>query len=254
MLTNPPTDRRQPGGFTLIELLVVISIIALLIGILLPALSAAKRTARVLQCGTNLRQIGVAWQLYLMDYDERFPKFRQHMHWVYGGMSGPDTVTTWDDNAPFERPLNPYVGLATNNTQGLDTFRCPESRPYHDIDGNGGSNGHDAYDYWGNTYMLNTVLTPTPSQRDTNVALFESGLSESRIVLAGDMMWYFTVNFSERWQWDAHFHNRDYKMNLLFLDGHVAFTQLYRNVAQTDTYSFPLVQLPPDDAQAAPEN
>jgi len=56
-------------GFTLIELLVVISIIALLIGILLPALSAANKTAMAMKCASNQKQMAVAWFAYAVDHE-----------------------------------------------------------------------------------------------------------------------------------------------------------------------------------------
>eukprot|EP01026_Neomeris_dumetosa_P036397 TRINITY_DN2937_c1_g2_i1.p2 TRINITY_DN2937_c1_g2~~TRINITY_DN2937_c1_g2_i1.p2 ORF type:complete len:373 (-),score=40.27 TRINITY_DN2937_c1_g2_i1:81-1199(-) len=60
-------------GFTLIELLVVIALIALLIAILLPALGKARETARMLMCGTNLKQMGTAMASYLNEEKDLYP-------------------------------------------------------------------------------------------------------------------------------------------------------------------------------------
>src|SRR6516225_2829513 len=65
--------RRRPGGFTLIELLVVIAIIAILAAILFPVFAQAREKARQATCLSNCKQIGLASNMYIQDYDETFP-------------------------------------------------------------------------------------------------------------------------------------------------------------------------------------
>ena len=80
--------QRLAKGFTLIELLVVIAIIAILAGLLLPALAKAKANATGIYCLNNQRQLLVAWKLYVDDYEDHLPPNAKHMQDPRGWING----------------------------------------------------------------------------------------------------------------------------------------------------------------------
>jgi prepilin-type N-terminal cleavage/methylation domain-containing protein len=110
-------SRKSVRGFTLIELLVVISIIALLIGLLLPALSRAREAARTTACLSNLGQIIRSSHMYQDDGEDYMPVMRPYgggywSNFNHGGrypMQGSSFGTQNYCCLPYDRPLNKYA-------------------------------------------------------------------------------------------------------------------------------------------------
>ncbi len=180
-------------GFTLIELLVVVAIIAVLVAILLPALNNARERARVASCLSNLRQIGLAFEMYLSDYNNHF-----YEHYQTGSPSRPPREYAQggrrvNSETVDPRPLNVYV-------KRIEVFHCPgdkgrEPFPYTEIKPSFWDNP-----YFGSSYKFNAFGVPekwykTFYNPNRNIANNANRISEpSKFTLMfdatiGDIMW-----------------------------------------------------------------
>jgi prepilin-type N-terminal cleavage/methylation domain-containing protein/prepilin-type processing-associated H-X9-DG protein len=132
-------SHNRPRAFTLVELLVVVGIIALLIGILMPALSAARQNAQGVQCLSNLRQMMIAAQMYVNAHRGSYPI---SFYRVVDGTTTTDYV--WDFTTITDAAGNRVVpGLLWSGATNLQVQQCPS----FDGRSNTSNNPYTGYNY-----------------------------------------------------------------------------------------------------------
>jgi prepilin-type N-terminal cleavage/methylation domain-containing protein len=124
MFHTPVGSRSRRRAFTLVELLVVIGIIALLVGILLPALNKARASAQVTACLSNMKQLATAWLAYATEHQGAL---------VYAGTNDLTAAPDFRDGWVIDKPGDTAAGTAASVRAGLlwkyapaaNVYRCP---------------------------------------------------------------------------------------------------------------------------------
>lgn len=164
-----PEGSMQRTGFTLVELLVVIGIIALLISILLPALSKARENANRVACMSNLRQMGTATVMYL---DQN--KGKIFVPAKYGGSATPEDFVYWQGTPTRLYEDSPIV-QALGGTLAKKALLCPSD----DLAGHKPHSPDPAYPF---SYSMNSRLSGKGQQPKSNPGYYDQDDRAANIV------------------------------------------------------------------------
>jgi prepilin-type N-terminal cleavage/methylation domain-containing protein/prepilin-type processing-associated H-X9-DG protein len=153
-----PKNKKLSRAFTLVELLVVISVIGLLMGILVPALGRAKRTAYRTYCMANLKQIGVGFRAYLDDNRDIFPPAAQIAYLVLA-----DT-----NNPAYRPPITKFLGPLLKEPK---VFICKADtiEKYYLKNNCGVSYEYQAFSLGGRTLQENFLVRNGAKEKDIPV-------------------------------------------------------------------------------------
>ena len=116
-------------GFTLIELLVVIAIIGILAAMLFPVFARARESARKTQCLANVKNIAIAMNMYLVDYDRLLPReARSDVNDFYGDGGDAPGGGGCDNAATCANPYLKYPVVLDDYVKNRQVWRCPSAR------------------------------------------------------------------------------------------------------------------------------
>jgi prepilin-type N-terminal cleavage/methylation domain-containing protein len=222
---------RRLRGFTLVELLVVIGIIAVLIGILLPALNKAREQAKLTQCLSNLRQLSLGMQLYRQynrDYYppkiiiQTFTALNSVYLWAGKGTTPPLSYGSTYENATTDlRFINKYIVPGIRKGDEFPLCHCPSNDDSYE----GYGSSYTGNYFWGGnaTKPYWTLLDPTDLSQIRTVKQVQIKNSATFIVAgenAGISKAYLdTANVKNYLRF--HYPKFD-RWNMMFADGHCA--------------------------------